>query len=151
MGPTWVLSAPDGPHVGPLNIAIRVVIASSCYHLYCSKSLPIPWLGCHIKKKKKNKTMLFKLSSNNFTTSIEDELNSLHLSTLGVTQTSCWQPSVDYWFFRWQGGTNNSFSASLTQQLSHLHMITVLLEDSLVERMGTARWNVLENHRNIFF
>ena len=26
MGPTWVLSAPDGPHVGPMNLAIRVVI-----------------------------------------------------------------------------------------------------------------------------
>ena len=24
MGPTWVLSAPDGPHVGPRNLAIRV-------------------------------------------------------------------------------------------------------------------------------
>ena len=23
MGPTWVLSAPEGPHVGPMNIAIR--------------------------------------------------------------------------------------------------------------------------------
>ena len=23
MGPTWVMSAPDGPHVGPMNIAIR--------------------------------------------------------------------------------------------------------------------------------
>ena len=23
-GPTWVLSAPDGPHVGPMNLAIRV-------------------------------------------------------------------------------------------------------------------------------
>ena len=22
MGPTWVLSAPDGPHVGPMNISI---------------------------------------------------------------------------------------------------------------------------------
>ena len=22
-GPTWVLSAPDGPHVGPMNYAIR--------------------------------------------------------------------------------------------------------------------------------
>ena len=22
MGPTWVLSAPDGPHVGPINLAI---------------------------------------------------------------------------------------------------------------------------------
>ena len=25
MGPTWVLSAPDGPNVGPMNIAIKVV------------------------------------------------------------------------------------------------------------------------------
>ena len=26
MGPTWVLSAPDGPHVGPMKLAIRVYI-----------------------------------------------------------------------------------------------------------------------------
>ena len=26
MGSTWVLSAPDGPNVGPMNLAIRVVI-----------------------------------------------------------------------------------------------------------------------------
>ena len=26
MGPTWVLSAPDGPHVGPMNLAIRVAV-----------------------------------------------------------------------------------------------------------------------------
>ena len=26
MGPTWVLSAPDGPHVGPMNLAIRGVL-----------------------------------------------------------------------------------------------------------------------------
>ena len=29
MGPTWVLSAPDGPHVGPMNLAIRIVISWS--------------------------------------------------------------------------------------------------------------------------
>ena len=29
MGPTWVLAAPDGPHVGPMNLAIRVVISSA--------------------------------------------------------------------------------------------------------------------------
>ena len=27
MGPTWVLSAPDGPHVGPMNLAIWVVLS----------------------------------------------------------------------------------------------------------------------------
>ena len=26
MGPTWVLSAPDGPHVGPMKLAIGVVL-----------------------------------------------------------------------------------------------------------------------------
>ena len=29
MGPTWVLAAPDGPHVGPMNLAIRVFISWS--------------------------------------------------------------------------------------------------------------------------
>ena len=32
MGPTWVLSAPDGPHVGPMNLAIRV-----CFMLCCGQ------------------------------------------------------------------------------------------------------------------
>ena len=29
MGPTWVLSAPDGPHVGPINLAVRAVPSGS--------------------------------------------------------------------------------------------------------------------------
>ena len=29
MGPTWVLSAPGGPHVGPINLAIRIVLLPS--------------------------------------------------------------------------------------------------------------------------
>ena len=29
MGHTWVLSAPDGPHVGPMNLAVRVCIQIS--------------------------------------------------------------------------------------------------------------------------
>ena len=27
MGLTWVLSAPDGPHVGPMNLVIRGILA----------------------------------------------------------------------------------------------------------------------------
>ena len=27
MGPTWALSAPDGPHIGPMNLAIRDMYA----------------------------------------------------------------------------------------------------------------------------
>ena len=34
MRPTWVLSAPDGPHVGPMNLAIRVWLClCHCLHL----------------------------------------------------------------------------------------------------------------------
>ena len=36
MGPTWVLSAPDGPHVGPMNLAIRV----PCPHRRAMDILP---------------------------------------------------------------------------------------------------------------
>ena len=31
MGPTWVLSAPDGPHAGPMNLVIRNVFACKKY------------------------------------------------------------------------------------------------------------------------
>ena len=33
MGPIWVLSAPDGPHVGPMNLAIWVYISQIVYEL----------------------------------------------------------------------------------------------------------------------
>ena len=29
MGPIWVLSAPDGPHVGPMNLAIKIRYAGT--------------------------------------------------------------------------------------------------------------------------
>ena len=32
-GPTWVLLAPDGPHVGPMNLAIRVLILHNQYQM----------------------------------------------------------------------------------------------------------------------
>ena len=38
MGSTWVLLAPDGPHVGPMNLAIRVDAADAdgrCRGTYC--------------------------------------------------------------------------------------------------------------------
>ena len=32
MGPTWVLSVPDGPYVGPMNLVIRVhILKDSLY------------------------------------------------------------------------------------------------------------------------
>ena len=36
MGPTWVLSAPDGPHVGPTKLAIREVTLSQFQHRACT-------------------------------------------------------------------------------------------------------------------
>ena len=41
LGPTWVLSAPGGPHVGPINLAIRVILyQKECPTvLVCKKSL----------------------------------------------------------------------------------------------------------------
>ena len=39
MGPTWVLSALDGPHVGPMNLAIRV-------------GSPPPWPICYLSLRK---------------------------------------------------------------------------------------------------
>ena len=31
MGPTWVLSAPDGPHIGPMNLGIREGMLIICH------------------------------------------------------------------------------------------------------------------------
>ena len=35
MGPTWVLPAPDGPHVGPMNLAIRVAFQATIMMISC--------------------------------------------------------------------------------------------------------------------
>ena len=69
MGPTWVLSAPDGPHVCPMDLAIRITLPWTCLLLlifppgcvtaftcvghmtllvvkpeYPRKTRPVPWL-----------------------------------------------------------------------------------------------------------
>ena len=38
MGPPWVLSAPEGPHVGPMNLAIRAVFPGDPQDLSCQWS-----------------------------------------------------------------------------------------------------------------
>ena len=38
MGPSWVLSAPDGPHIGPMNLAIRDYSGPVCH-----KQLSVTW------------------------------------------------------------------------------------------------------------
>ena len=43
MGTTWLLSAPDGPHVGPMNLAIRAgYTISCCYKYVCA------WTDCDV-------------------------------------------------------------------------------------------------------
>ena len=50
MGPTWVLSAPDGPQVGPMNFVIRVLSGkhvSIIYPLYSHFPRTVmPWPAC---------------------------------------------------------------------------------------------------------
>ena len=41
MGPTWVLAAPNEPHVGPMNLAISVVAGSILYKV--STLLVLAW------------------------------------------------------------------------------------------------------------
>ena len=50
MGPTWVLSAPDGPHVGPMNLAIRdVVVALDCIRLYIHWYIHVAYMVMHMQ------------------------------------------------------------------------------------------------------
>ena len=42
MVPTWVLSAPDGPHVGPMNLAIRVGQCHGCWCIVLTNH-QLPW------------------------------------------------------------------------------------------------------------
>ena len=42
MGPIWVLSAPDGPHVGPMNLAISVCrVIVLCFILFLQNILSV--------------------------------------------------------------------------------------------------------------
>ena len=43
MGPTWVLSAPDGPHIGPMNLAIRVCTPNALHHHDGYRYLSTKW------------------------------------------------------------------------------------------------------------
>ena len=41
-GPTWVLLAPDGPHVGPMNLAIKVIAyctTEALTFVHCTKPI----------------------------------------------------------------------------------------------------------------
>ena len=43
MGPTWVLSAPDGPHVSPMNFAIRESTEILCTTMCWQQDIKITW------------------------------------------------------------------------------------------------------------
>ena len=45
MGPTWVLSAPDGPHIGPMNFVIRDPIPFHLGDIWCISNLDDHWFG----------------------------------------------------------------------------------------------------------
>ena len=39
MGPTWILSAPDGPHDGPMNLAIGVSLEIPTYEEFAVENI----------------------------------------------------------------------------------------------------------------
>ena len=43
MGPTWVLSAPDGAHDGPMNLAIRDITKSQKYIITLTQLVMRSW------------------------------------------------------------------------------------------------------------
>ena len=47
MGPTWVLSAPDGPHAGPMSLAIRDHRPSSTTAADGNRVTKGPWTLLH--------------------------------------------------------------------------------------------------------
>ena len=44
MGPTWVLAAPDGPHVGPMNLAMRAYMAECDIRI-----TEVAWMKIHTR------------------------------------------------------------------------------------------------------
>ena len=61
MGPTWVLAAPDGPHVGPMNLAIRglIVCLPPSYYLDKCRLLSIGPLATHFNAHLNLNTVFF--------------------------------------------------------------------------------------------
>ena len=48
MGPTWVLSASDGPHISPMNLAIRDFIQNGWCDPHCSRLVVTVLCSLHV-------------------------------------------------------------------------------------------------------
>ena len=89
MGPTWVLSAPDTPHVGPTNLAIRVT------HRFIN---PILWNPYHSKW-----TYLVKLGQYHScwypssSCSVEDTVCSQYIPVIVLWRSCKWRPIACLW------------------------------------------------------
>ena len=59
MGPTWVLSAPGGPHVGPTNFVIRVVCALSSMSKVVIFVVSIVWSTCCMQPRDQNAFLVY--------------------------------------------------------------------------------------------
>ena len=101
MGPTWVLSAPDGPHVGPMNLAIRVV--SRCAMTNMSHGIlpasPTEFRGCFLHQSKSISTHATSsrcLGSKSYIHSFFTDINmfwdisSLKIDTNNSTSNGSW-------------------------------------------------------------
>ena len=45
MGSTWVLSAPDGPHVGSMNLAIKVLLVTKLWEAIIESRQILPYVS----------------------------------------------------------------------------------------------------------
>ena len=108
-GPTWVLSAPGGPHIGPMNLAIRI-----CLHGWCITVIPwLLWYKCFSKWTTCNGNSCeiptgFMVIWIHLTTGSQS-MPKLQCSIEPIGTTS---PSRQFGEFRWKGdATFRSFSA----------------------------------------
>ena len=99
MGPIWVLSAPDGPHVGPMNLAIREVLSkgpvAATEHIWCILS---GWenlnITCSVFHARSSISIYFTLlvfaHKNGYNDTKSNKINKMHshLSS-GMLQWSC--------------------------------------------------------------
>ena len=96
MGPTWVLSAPDEPHVGPMNLAIR----SSKLWTRMNPRLEVQlmWIMHFLTVFISRRKIINKLSAGRFSTSIYLILTYFRCYDF-VTTEDFWKGSLQSHFF----------------------------------------------------
>ena len=86
MGPIWVLSAPDGPHVGPMNFAIRVRLPNTC--------------AMSVSRNYNKSKCIFMFPEKQFSTSCDTKIIQVMLISLATFprwRSSTWISEITVW------------------------------------------------------